>query len=164
MNPDDAEQFAVWFNDAEVTVNLIAYSAHITLEGEREFLKNPKTEHTYSIIDLKTDELIGNCGFHDLDQVNQKASVGIFIGNKNYWNKGYGSEALSLLADFGFKALNLHNLFLQVYDFNPRAIRCYEKVGFRLIGRQREALLRNRERHDILFMDLLADDFYAGKE
>jgi RimJ/RimL family protein N-acetyltransferase len=105
--------------------------------------------------------LIGNCGFIDIDYVNKTAETGIFIGNKNYWNKGYGTEALSLLLDYGFKALNLHNIMLRVYEFNERAIRCYQKTGFKHIGKRREALHRNLEKHNIIFMDILQNDFYA---
>jgi len=62
--------------------------------------------------------------------------------------------------DYGFKALNLHNVFLKVYSFNERAVKSYEKIGFKIIGRNREALLRDKERHDIILMDILYNDFY----
>ena len=132
----------------------------ISIENEKIYLEKLSKEHTYSIIDIATNELIGNCGYDSIDHVNQTAGIGIFIGNKKYWNKGYGTEALILLMDFGFKALNLHNIFLNVYSFNERAIRCYEKIGFKIIGRKRESLLRGKERHDNILMDILYDEFY----
>jgi RimJ/RimL family protein N-acetyltransferase len=109
---------------------------------------------------METEKLIGNCGFFDIDHVNQTAELGIFIGNKVFRNKGYGSEALSLLIDYGFKALNFHNIMLKVYEFNKNAIKCYEKVGFKQIGKRREALHRNLEKHNIVFMDILPEAFY----
>jgi RimJ/RimL family protein N-acetyltransferase len=124
-------------------------------------LEKLSAEHNYSIIDGETDALIGNCGFIDIDHLNQTAEAGIFIGNKNYWNKGYGTEALSLLLDYGFKALNLHNVLIRVYDFNTRAQKCYEKAGFKRIGARREALYRNLEKHDVIFMDIVPSDFYG---
>ncbi|GHV06649.1 N-acetyltransferase [Spirochaetia bacterium] len=160
IDADDAEKFTEWLNDLDVTVNLQLYQASINAENERSFLNKLAEGHHYSIIDKKTDGLIGNCGFMDIDNLNQTAELGIFIGDKNYWGKGYGTEALSLLADYGFKCLNLHNIMLRVYSFNKRAIACYEKVGFKKIGIRREALYRNREVYDIIFMDLLAGDFY----
>jgi RimJ/RimL family protein N-acetyltransferase len=160
IDANDAEKFTAWLNDLEVTVNLQLYQSSINAENERSFLNNLAKEHNYSIIDKKTDELIGNCGFSDIDNLNQTAEAGIFIGDKGHWGKGYGTEALSLLADYGFKALNLHNIMLRVYSFNKRAIACYEKVGFKKIGVRREALRRNLEVYDIVFMDMLADDFY----
>ena len=157
---NDAEKFTVWLNDVEILTNLQLYGSTIGLESERDFLSNLSKEHNYSIIDLEKEELIGNCGFLDIDHVNQSAETGIFIGNKDYWNKGYGTEALSLLVDYGFKALNLHNIMLRVYEFNIRGIMCYEKIGFKHIGKRRDALHRNLAKHDIIYMDILPDDFY----
>jgi RimJ/RimL family protein N-acetyltransferase len=62
--------------------------------------------------------------------------------------------------DYGFKALNLHNIFLRVYSFNERAIKSYENIGFKIIGKILESLLRGKERHDIILMDILHDEFY----
>jgi RimJ/RimL family protein N-acetyltransferase len=160
MNPNDAEKFTEWFNDLDLTSRLDSYSWAVNVEFERAFLSNSSNIHAYSIIDMEEGKLLGNCGFQEIDNLNQTAETGIFIGDKNYWNKGYGTEALSLLMDYGFKALNLHNIFLRVYSFNQQAIRSYEKIGFKQIGIRREALYRNFERHDIIFMDLLRKDFY----
>ena len=163
MNPNDAEKFTEWLNDLELIVNLQLFDSVINVEHERAFLSNSSNlsnSHDYSIIDIEKDEIIGNCGFLDIDNLNQTAEVGIFIGNKNYWDKGYGTEALNLLLDYGFNALNLYNVMLKVYSCNKRAIRSYEKVGFKQVGIRRKALHRNREKYDILFMDLLVDEFY----
>ena len=89
---------------------------------------------------------MGNCGFIDIDHLNQTAEVGIFIGDKNHWNKGYGTEAITLLLDYGFKSLNLHNIIIRVYSFNERARKCYEKTGFKIIGKRREALQRGNKK------------------
>jgi len=155
IDVNDAEKFTEWLNDMDILVNLQLYSSVISLENERIFLSNLSKDHNYSIIDLETDTLIGNCGFMDIDHINQTSEVGIFIGNKEYRNKGYGTEALSLLIDYGFKALNFHNIMLKVYEYNKGAIKCYEKVGFKQIGKRREALYRNLKKHNIIYMDIL---------
>jgi len=160
IDVNDVEKFTEWLNDLEVTKYLIVYPHIISTENEKGFLEKLSKEHTYSIIDNGNNELIGNCGFGDIDHINQTAEVGIFIGSKKYWNKGYGTEALCLLLDYGFKALNLNNIFLRVYSFNERAKKTYEKVGFKVIGRRREALLRDNKRHDIILMDILNNEFY----
>jgi len=160
IDENDAEKFTKWLNDLELTVNLQLYQRAINVESEKTFLSNLAKDHNYSIIDMKTNELIGNCGFFAIDNLNQTAEAGIFIGNREYWNRGYGTEALILLLDYGFKALNLYNIDLRVYVYNERAIRSYEKVGFKRIGVRRKALYRNMERHDIVFMDILVDEFY----
>jgi RimJ/RimL family protein N-acetyltransferase len=130
MNTGDAEIFTGWLNDLEITINLQLYNSVINVEAEKSFLETLSKDHNYSIIDKEKNELIGNCGLIDIDHVNQTAEAGIFIGNKNYWNKGYGTEALKLLLDYSFKALNLNNILIRVYSFNERAKRCYEKAGF----------------------------------
>jgi RimJ/RimL family protein N-acetyltransferase len=160
IDVNDAGKFTEWLNDLELTINLTLYNSIINVENEKVFLENLSKEHNYSIIDLETNELIGNCGFLEVDNLNQIGEAGIFIGNKSFWGKGYGTEALTLLLDYGFKALNLHNIQLKVYDYNKRGIRSYEKIGFKLIGIRRNALYRNRERHNIIFMDILANEFY----
>jgi RimJ/RimL family protein N-acetyltransferase len=160
MDINDAEKYTGWLNDLEVTVNLKLYTSVINMENEKIFLENLSKEHNYSIIDTSADNLIGTCGFVDLDHLNQTGEVGIFIGDKNYWNKGYGTEALTLLLDYGFRALNLHNILIKVYSFNERAKRCYEKIGFKIIGKRREALRRGEKTYDILLLDLLYKEFY----
>ena len=163
MDVNDGEKIAEWFNDLEVTVNLTLYSDATTVDAGKGFVNNFSKNHTYSIIDINTDEMIGECGFMCIDNLNQTAELGIVVGNKKYWNKGYGSEALKLLLNYGFKALNLHNVLLDVYSFNKNAKRCYEKIGFKEIGKRREALYRDLKNYDIIFMDILANEFYEKK-
>jgi len=160
IDVNDFEKFTEWLNDLEVTQNLSIYPVMINLKIEKEILEKLSNEHNYSIIDISTNELIGNCGFIDIDHINQTGEIGIFIGNKNYWNKGYGTEAMSLLIDFGFKALNLHNIMLKVYDYNKNAIKCYEKIGFKKIGIRRESIHVNLNKHNIVYMDILTNEFY----
>jgi RimJ/RimL family protein N-acetyltransferase len=84
MDTNDAGKFTEWLNDLEVTVNLDLYTNVINIENEKLFLENLSKEHNYSIVDLGANELIGNCGFIDLDHLNRTAELGIFIGNKAY--------------------------------------------------------------------------------
>jgi len=159
MDINDAEKYAEWLNDLEVIANLSIYGSIINTDIEKTMLEKLSKEHNYSIINKSTDELIGSCGFIELDHLNQTGEAGIFIGNKNYWNKGYGTEAFQLLLDYGFKALNLHNIMLRVYSFNERAIESYEKIGFRIIGKRRESLKRGDKTFDIIYMDILYSEF-----
>ena len=163
IDVNDAGIFTEWLNDMEILANLQLYSGIISLENEKNFLDNLSKDHNYSIIDLETGKLIGNCGFLDIDYVNQTGEAGIFIGNKNYWNRGYGTEAFSLLIDYGFRALNFHNIMLKVYEFNKSGIKCYEKIGFKQIGKRREALQRNLERYNIIYMDILPNEFFEKR-
>ena len=161
INLNDAEKYTEWLNDLEVTYNLgPLYGGILNVEREQEILKDLSQKHNYGIVDMETNKLIGNCGFLEIDNLNQTAEIGIFIGNKNFWNNGYGTEAMILLMDYGYKALNLHNILLRVFSFNERAIKCYENIGFNIIGTRRESLKRGKNVFDTIYMDMLYNEFY----
>ncbi len=156
-----AEVYAKWDNDLEVSIPLgdEAYTS-TTVESLRNDLQSVfiKKSHIYDIVTLKDDLVIGRCMFFDINQTDRAAKVGIVIGEKDYWNQGYGTEALQLLLEYGFQILNYHNIMLGVYSYNKRAIKCYEKVGFKVLGRRREARIIGDRKYDLIYMDLLADE------
>ena len=160
--PEDAERWAEWFNDLEVTIPLgdEAYTP-TSLLGEQEAIRDvlENNRHVFSIVDQETDRVIGRCMFFNVDAVSRTAMMGIVIGEKDHWDQGYGQEAISLLLDYGFNLLNLHSVMLGTFAFNQRAIHCYEKVGFKLIGRRREARIIAGEAYDLILMDILAREF-----
>jgi RimJ/RimL family protein N-acetyltransferase len=163
INPEDAEIYTKWLNDLEVTINTTIVRQMISLPAEEEMLEELSKEgHNFAIVELEDDELIGNCGLMKIDQVNRTAELGIVIGNKDYWNQGFGQEALDLLLDYGFNILNLNNIMLRVFEFNKRAVSCYQSCGFKEIGRRREARIIGGEKHDVIYMDLLASEFEGG--
>jgi len=161
INIEDAEKYCEWLNDLEVSINLLTFSQQLSLERERNILNDMVKNNSliFAIIDSDSDKLIGNCSIFRVNHLNRKAEVGIFIGDKQFWSKGYGTEALSLLIDYGFNILNLNNIMLEVFSYNERAIKCYNKVGFKEIGRRREALIRAGNKYDEIYMDILAAEF-----
>lgn len=163
LSVDDAHKYTEWLNDLEISVNLRGAARILTQLQEREILERISREGTvFAIIDKTTERLIGNCGLHNLDQVNRCTEIGIFIGDKAYWNKGFGTEALFLLLDYCFNIQNLNSVMLIVKEFNKRAIRCYEKCGFKKIGVRRQAVIHGKRTWGELYMDLLASEF-TGK-
>jgi RimJ/RimL family protein N-acetyltransferase len=98
---------------------------------------------------------VGNCGLIDIDWQNRSAEMGILIGEKQYWNQGFGSKAMRLLLKHGFENLNLHRLWLRVFETNQRAIRSYEKAGFTLEGKFREAQFLDGKYVDVMIMSML---------
>lgn len=160
VNPEDAEKYAEWINDLNVSIYLTSAPKVYSLQKEKEILEHISKEgYCFAIIDSEKDKLIGNIGLEDVDFIDRKAVLGIFIGDKEYWNKGYGTEAIGLLLDFSFNLLNLNSIMLIVHAFNKRAIRCYEKCGFKLIGKRREAYIIGPEKFDEYYMDILASEF-----
>jgi RimJ/RimL family protein N-acetyltransferase len=102
---------------------------------------------------------IGNVGLHRVDWINGHCIFGIVIGEQAFWGKGYGTKATRAALHFAFNTLNLHRVELEVFDFNPRAMRAYEKAGFRLEGTRREAIYQDGAYHDELVMAILRNEF-----
>ncbi|WP_058487048.1 GNAT family N-acetyltransferase [Defluviitalea phaphyphila] len=160
INIEDYKEYTKWANDMEVSLGLSFPARVTTEEAEKEMLEQLiKREYTFSIIDKESDNLIGNIGFSKIDKIHQVGQIGIFIGNKDYWGKGYGKEAVNLILDFGFSILNLHNIYLRVFEFNKSAIKCYKRVGFKEVGRIREAKKIAGKRYDEIYMDILANEY-----
>jgi RimJ/RimL family protein N-acetyltransferase len=161
---EDAEKWAAWDNDLEVTLPLgdEAYTVY-SLEKEQESLASVLKSQSviFSILDLWNDTVIGRCMLFDIHPVDRCAMLGIVIGEKGYWNKGYGQEATRLLLDFGFNLLNLNSIMLGTFAFNQRAIAAYRKVGFKEIGHRREGRIIGGKKYDVVLMDMLAEEFRA---
>ena len=113
----------------------------------------------FAIVKLENDQVIGTCSLHDIDNIRRTATLGIFIGEDENRSKGYGTEALKLLLDYGFNYFNLNNIMLTVYNFNERAIKAYKKAGFKEFGRRRKAYFLNGKYYDVVYMDILAEEF-----
>lgn len=162
---EDAERYAEWDNDLETTM-LLGSEVHqmITAEREREWIVEgvKRSDPVFSIIELGGERLIGRGMLFDIDRVNRSAMLGIVIGEKECWNRGFGEDATRLLLDFGFNLLNLNSVMLGVFAFNRRAIRCYQKVGFKEIGRRRQARLVSGKKYDAVLMDILAEEFVGN--
>lgn len=161
INVEDYEIYTKWMNDSSVTDNIGSTQKVTTLEKEKEWLENNNKENgfTFAIV-TNEDKLIGNCSLFDIDFINGKATLGIFIGDEKYRNKGLGKEAINLLIGYGFNTLNLNNIMLTVFSFNERAIKCYKKVGFKEFGRRRGDTLKNNKRYDTIYMDIIREEYY----
>jgi RimJ/RimL family protein N-acetyltransferase len=159
---EDAEKWTEWDNDLEVAIPMgeeayMLFPLDKTKEIISEIIK--KQDPIFNIVDLQTDLPIGRCMLFAVDKVDRKAMFGIAIGEKAYWDKGYGQEATKLLLDYGFNLLNLNSVMLGVFSYNQRAISCYKKVGFKEIGRRRQARIIGGKKYDMILMDILAEEF-----
>lgn len=157
---EDIPTFVRWFNDPEVRQYLEMYLPMSRAEEEGWFEAYLKDDST-RVFGIETGDgnLVGNIGLRDLDWKNRNASLGIVIAEREYWGRGYGSDAVITMLAFAFHEMNLHRVYLSVFDFNERAIRCYEKCGFRHEGRAREAFFRDGRYHDSLLMAILRQEF-----
>jgi [ribosomal protein S5]-alanine N-acetyltransferase len=163
LRPVEAEDAAIvvpWFNDPDVTRLLLRYRP-LTLAEEIEFLQRMRSSETDLVLGIalcETDALIGMTGLHHIEARNRHASFGISIGEKQHWGKGYGTEATGLVIRHAFQTLNLNRLWLHVYEYNTRAIRVYEKLGFRMEGRLRQDTFREGRYWDTLVMGVLREE------
>ncbi len=160
---EDVPLLQGWINDPEVNRFLGAFMP-INGVREREWIEGLYKEpgNMVLLIVLKDGDVpIGSCGLHSMrmDFPNRSAELGILIGEKAFQNQGYGVEAMRLICAYGFNRLNLNRIGLRVYDYNKRAIRCYEKVGFSVEGRIREGRFIEGEYYDVILMGLLVREF-----
>jgi len=130
---------------------------------EKDLEKEATREVFFTIRTLEGEELIGFIGLFDLYQHHGDALVAIALGERNFWGKGYGTDAMQVLLRCAFCELNLRRVGLIVFEYNPRAIRSYEKAGFTLEGRVRGALMREGRRWDFLYMGILRQEWQEGQ-
>ncbi|MEN8240950.1 MAG: GNAT family protein [Chloroflexota bacterium] len=161
---EDLPRFVAWLNDPEVRENLSMYLPLSMAQEEQWFEKMlkqpPETQPLVIEVQEKDDWIpIGNMGVFDHQKISHSGELGIMIGNKAYWNKGFGTRSIQLMLRHCFETLNLNRVSLIVFQTNPRAIRCYEKVGFVHEGKMREAHYKNGKYIDVLMMSVLASEW-----
>src|SRR5687768_7665684 len=115
--------------------------------------------HFFSIHTLAEDKLIGEIGLDVVSWPGRDAFVGLGIGETEYWSKGYGTDAMNILLRFAFTEINLLRVTLTVFEYNPRAIRSYEKAGFHHEGHLRNYLNREGRRWNELYMGILREEW-----
>jgi RimJ/RimL family protein N-acetyltransferase len=117
----------------------------------------------FVIVDRESGDAVGVCGLYLISWVARRAQYNVLIGEPSAWNKGLGTEALSLLLDYGFGVLNLESVNLGVNAENKRARRSYEKAGFMTEGLRRKFIFRNGQYYDMVVMSILREEFMGDK-
>ena len=166
VEPGDIDFALQWMNDPEVTrflnmryqLSRLAEEAWLAEHGVRQMGYGAGGHFA---IDTRDGVHIGNVGFHYVNAENRKATLGIAIGDKQYWSKGYGTDAMITMLRFGFETMNLRRIDLSVDAENERAIACYRKCGFVEEGRLRQQRYKRGAYGDQLWMGLLRDEFRA---
>ncbi|MGE5124378.1 MAG: GNAT family N-acetyltransferase [Acidobacteriaceae bacterium] len=163
-----AEASVNWNTDSEFLRLLDANVANqvsvkkVTEWIQRDFDKDPLPFYLFAIRTIDGERLIGWIDLEGSLFPHGEAFVGIGIGARQYWSQGYGSDAMTVILRYAFQELNLHRVALDVFEYNPRAIRCYEKAGFVHEGRVRKFLYREGRRWDMVFMGMLREEWLAG--
>jgi RimJ/RimL family protein N-acetyltransferase len=112
---------------------------------------------------IEKDTLIGAIRLHHVDLRDMRANLAIGIEDKTQLGIGLGTEAIGLVLDYAFNVLNLHRISVRVIDYNSRAIRAYQKCGFTIEGKEREAALVDGAWHDDVMMAILDREYMEAR-
>ena len=160
-----AKAEAAWQRDSEFVRLADADPVHLSSEkkikewAEKRLEDGPKPErYPFSVRTLADDKLIGFFGLW-VDLIHSVAWVGIGIGERDFWGKGYGTDMMKVCLRYAFSELAVHRVSLGLHSYNARALRSYEKAGFRLEGRTRQDVLREGKRTDTLWMGILREEW-----
>jgi diamine N-acetyltransferase len=161
----DVPTFVRWMNDPEVRRNLLVFEPISTVAEERwvEGLADRPNDKVLAVEGLVEGrwQHIGNVGLHQIELHHRRAEIGIVIGEKDHWGKGYGTEAMALMMRFAFHELGLHRIELEVFETNHRAIATYRALGFVEEGVRRESIYMQGRFMDAIRMGALRGEFDA---
>jgi RimJ/RimL family protein N-acetyltransferase len=162
---DDLPAFVRWINDRRTSRFLKARSP-LSMPLEERFFERMVEEQGkeawfFVICLLDDDRPVGTISLFAVDSINGSAGLGVLIGDPNDTGRGYGVDGMAAILDFGFGNLRLERIWLDVYDFNERARRLYERLGFVFEGTFRRALFRDGRYHDIHRMAVLRDEWQS---
>jgi RimJ/RimL family protein N-acetyltransferase len=159
---ENLRAFMRWYQDPEVAGLTRYQPAPLTQDEIQRFFYSRimGSDFLSMAIHLRTtDRLVGTCAFSQLDGDNGSTLYHITIGEHDAWGNGYGTEATELMLTHAFTQLALHRVALTVFEFNARAIRSYEKCGFVVEGRARQAIFREGHFWDEIHMSILLDEW-----
>ncbi len=161
--PKISKLIANWVNDQVVTFYMFLgqkpqSSEQVAVELKKEI--DGQNNVIFLIRDIKTQKLIGYAGLYDIHLSAKKAELRILIGEKEFWGKGYGTEATELVTYYGFDRLNLNRISLGYVAENKGAGRAYEKAGYVYEGTFRQDIYRNSKYYDAIAMAILREDYY----
>lgn len=164
--PSDLPAVVRWYRDPDLARLTRYQSQPMTVDEIERFFRGRLLADdalAYAIEQLPDNRLIGFTTFSALDPENMSVLFHITIGEPDAWNRGLGTEATRLMLGHAFDGLGLHRVGLSVFAFNGRAIRAYEKAGFRVEGRLRDAVLREGRHCDEIQMGILRAEWQAGR-
>jgi RimJ/RimL family protein N-acetyltransferase len=168
LDPEkDAEAIARWSHDSQYLRLLDSDPARPAtakaIRADMEKRAERGDSNAFGIHTLAEDKFIGFVGLWVVNWASAEAFVGIGLGERDYWGKGYGTDAMRLALRFAFDELNLQRVSLDAFAYNARAIRSYEKAGFRLEGTKRETTRRDGRRYDDVNMGVLREEWERAR-
>src|SRR3989344_1628530 len=159
----DLETFIRWINDPEVRLYVKCFLPVTEGEEEKWFdeLAGRRTTDVVLVIETHDGTPIGIMGLHRISWKDRTATTGALIGEKEYWGKGYGTDAKMTLLDYAFNTLNLRKVCSSTLAFNERSIRYNQRCGYKEEGRRREQFFRNGGYVDEVLLAVFKKDWTA---
>ncbi len=158
---EDSTLYHKWINDAETNFWRGLYHP-TSLQDARDFISTEShfTSDKLTLgIETLEKSLVGLIGLRGICPRSRRAEVWIYLGDKEIWGRGLGSDAVAVLCQYAFDEMNLHRLWLECEPENIGAVRCYEKCGFVIEGRCRDGYFRHGSFRDTITMALLRTDW-----
>ncbi len=150
-NKDLEGNYFDWLNDYEVTKYMDSGQFPNSIEKMQEYVKNVASSTNnvlLCIIDIATDKHIGNVRLGPINWINRTAFVGIMIGDKEFWGRGYATETIELVSEYAFKRLNLHKISAGVNASNQASVKAFKNAGFRIEGVRKDEVYADGQYHD----------------
>src|SRR5947209_1299048 len=158
----DLRRCVKWFSDPQI-IRFLGRDAPVTLAEEERWFRDYERRTDEQIFAIEVEgQHVGNLGLHKIDRVHRKAEVGIVIGEPSFWSHGYGTEAMRVVLRYGFDVLGLNKISLDVLEYNTRALRTYERLGFQREGVHREDIYKDGRFVNVIRMSILARELREG--
>ena len=168
VDPEEfSKAFTHWRRDSEFMRLIDSSEAMLRSQKdsqkwiEKELEDQEVNQYLFTIRTLAEDKLLGDIGLSVVTWMSREAFVGLGIGERDFWARGYGTDVMKVILRYAFTEINLRRVTLSVFEYNPRAVRSYEKAGFVHEGRMRQFLNREGKRWDMLFMSILRDEWMS---
>lgn len=168
MTRDDLTRLAEFNNDVEVELSgggdppMPQSLARLQAEFEQRVSSGGRDGSDFAI--EADGRFIGICALFNFDQTAHTCELGISIGDKDYWGRGFGRETVSVLLDYAFRLRNFHKVWLRVHGLNERAQRAYQSCGFVEEGRLRAHVWSNGVYDDLVHMGVLREEWQAKQQ
>lgn len=162
--PRDVDDLLPIKNDPEIAALLAGTARAWSRPNLLDWVEHHRTaqDEAFFVIADAADRPIGHAALYRIDRAAGTAEFGILLGDRSVWGKGIGSRITRFMIEYGFDALDLRRIFLEVVETNPRAMRVYEKLGFVVEGRLRQHQVRDGRPVDVIVMGLLRADYRAA--
>jgi RimJ/RimL family protein N-acetyltransferase len=157
---DNVSEYVQWMQDEEITQYLESRWKSETEESIREYIQSANSSHNnflFGIFLKDGGEHIGNIKIGSVNWIHRFGELGLILGNKKVWGKGYATEAVKLATEYAFKELNLHKLIAGMYSTNVGSYKAFLKAGYREVGVMQSHVFSHGEYIDSILVEKLSN-------